>query len=162
MKLNKTLNVFTNELRSLPSRERGLKLQKANWLGDFAPVAPLAGAWIEISSSPINPADTAVAPLAGAWIEILRHEIPLVSHPPSLPSRERGLKSGSHGGFIRGHGVAPLAGAWIEIRHSSAPFLRSSVAPLAGAWIEIFTKRGRIRLFQSLPSRERGLKLTDS
>ena len=33
-------------------------------------VAPLAGAWIEISDKWHGPSITRVAPLAGAWIEI--------------------------------------------------------------------------------------------
>ena len=33
-------------------------------------VAPLAGAWIEISIFAIIPRSSLVAPLAGAWIEI--------------------------------------------------------------------------------------------
>ena len=33
-------------------------------------VAPIAGAWIEISSVTPLPARTIVAPIAGAWIEI--------------------------------------------------------------------------------------------
>ena len=77
-------------------------------------VAPLAGAWIEISSYSAGHIINIVAPLAGAWIEIFplvfaRHII------ESLPSRERGLKFEEYsrkGGRIA---VAPLAGAWIEI-----------------------------------------------
>ena len=33
-------------------------------------VAPLAGAWIEMTTAFNEPSDFAVAPLAGAWIEI--------------------------------------------------------------------------------------------
>ncbi len=55
-------------------------------------VAPLAGAWIEISVAYLGGLPFDVAPLAGAWIEIL---YPSVMHSKS--------------------GVAPLAGAWIEI-----------------------------------------------
>ena len=56
---------------SLPSRERGLKC--------------------------INPKrmiqNMSVAPLAGAWIEITIQMRPLGTEKRSLPSRERGLKS---------------------------------------------------------------------
>ena len=59
---------------SLPSRERGLKstfLQLGLWINC---VAPLAGAWIEISvSRPTGKVANSVAPLAGAWIEIMPH-----------------------------------------------------------------------------------------
>ena len=54
---------------SLPSRERGLKFHTASASGNSAAVAPLAGAWIEIS-------------------DLIRENICNVS----LPSRERGLK----------------------------------------------------------------------
>ena len=55
--------------KSLPSRERGLKLDEfQSETGDYC-VAPLAGAWIEIP-------------------EIKHHRNVIVS----LPSRERGLK----------------------------------------------------------------------
>ena len=55
-------------------------------------VAPFAGAWIEMTESTRLPKQPTVAPFAGAWIEITkaeRNDTPL----PSLPSRERGLKS---------------------------------------------------------------------
>ena len=35
-------------------------------------VAPLAGAWIEITSFKSSTAEFKVAPLAGAWIEMLK------------------------------------------------------------------------------------------
>ena len=60
-------------------------------LADLA-VAPLAGAWIEISERRGYTQGEVVAPLAGAWIEILT----ATEEQPSLL-------------------VAPLAGAWIEI-----------------------------------------------
>ena len=56
------------------------------------PVAPLAGAWIEMDWWGAWQEEDQVAPLAGAWIEIMS---------------ARSLKYGSV--------VAPLAGAWIEI-----------------------------------------------
>ena len=59
-----------------------------------------------------------------------------VNGDKSLPSRERGLKSGIN----------------IEIQ------MKIGVAPFAGAWIEIYESI-HIRLkIVSLPSRERGLK----
>ena len=55
-----------------------------------------------------------VAPLAGAWIEISSMST-ASSFSESLPSRERGLKYGyGQKRNVRG-AVAPLAGAWIEI-----------------------------------------------
>ena len=56
-------------------------------------VAPLVGAWIEISYFVRRQSNRCVAPLVGAWIEIY---IPDTGSPPrtgSLPSWERGLKS---------------------------------------------------------------------
>ena len=56
---------------SLPSRERGLKLKNdMSQAANLLQVAPLAGAWIEISQSGRDAIVTSVAPLAGAWIEI--------------------------------------------------------------------------------------------
>ena len=56
--------------------------------------------------------------------------------------------------------VAPLAGAWIEIAHLQIKKEDDDVAPLAGAWIEIVNPCTKRRMSLSLPSRERGLKLT--
>ena len=55
-------------------------------------VAPLVGAWIEISAIHCYLSNEVVAPLVGAWIEILRGTLSDVR-------------------FL----VAPLVGAWIEI-----------------------------------------------
>ena len=79
----------------------------------------------------------AVAPLAGAWIEI----------SPTLIN----AKSAA---------VAPLAGAWIEIRDCAVASICKAVAPLAGAWIEIPILLFKYGSQSSLPSRERGLKLS--
>ena len=80
------------DLWSLPSRERGLKLSFSLAFWPRSLVAPLAGAWIEISCSQALYSCRPVAPLAGAWIE-MKHV-----YPPSYKEI-----------------VAPLAGAWIEI-----------------------------------------------
>ena len=54
-------------------------------------VAPLVGAWIEIDALWLPTLSLLVAPLVGAWIEIA---IPTVRYPnfQSLPLWERGLK----------------------------------------------------------------------
>ena len=121
-------------------------------------VAPLVGAWIEMSIFFWLALIQLVAPLVGAWIEIrmpdliprLWRSLPSwerglkyrywmcqqASHP-SLPSWERGLKSEEMIDAIIEGIVAPLVGAWIEIcartEWPSLPY----VAPLVGAWIEI-------------------------
>ena len=79
-------------LLSLPSRERGLK---------FASIQ---------SITPNEP----VAPFAGAWIEIYKYEFGYMGRT-SLPSRERGLKCRYNASGDDGLVVAPFAGAWIEI-----------------------------------------------
>ena len=56
--------------RSLPSRERGLKLTCAECGHKLVGVAPLAGARIEITYPVIMKRSACVAPLAGARIEI--------------------------------------------------------------------------------------------
>ena len=55
---------------SLPSWERGLKLEQAADKIAKATVAPLVGAWIEISFFWTLSSLLHVAPLVGAWIEI--------------------------------------------------------------------------------------------
>ena len=122
---------------SLPSRERGLKSHCFCSKYPRFPVAPFAGAWIEISRKIRNTARSRVAPFAGAWIEILQ---PVHSnlHHKSLPSRERGLKYGQNRFALNMLQVAPFAGAWIEIVSTTdAVCEHGSVAPFAGAWIEI-------------------------
>ncbi len=42
-----------------------------NGVPEIAGVAPLVGAWIEISLFNVDYSTVAVAPLVGAWIEIL-------------------------------------------------------------------------------------------
>ena len=63
--------IFCAILLSLLSWERGLKsLTMENWSLSTR-VAPLVGAWIEISSSGLVSFENFVAPLVGAWIEIV-------------------------------------------------------------------------------------------
>ena len=62
-----------------------------------------------------NNKNALVAPLAGAWIEMARNLAQQALHNPSLPSRERGLKSVYSCRSPSLVKVAPLAGAWIEI-----------------------------------------------
>ena len=62
-------------MQSLPSRERGLKFKNLLKGGKRGGVAPLAGAWIEISWPVQLSCGYPVAPLAGAWIEIVRGEL---------------------------------------------------------------------------------------
>ena len=78
---------------SLPSRERGLKFSLCYDISQRVTVAPLAGAWIEITRRSAVLIAFHVAPLAGAWIEICFLLCYWLSYS-----------------------VAPLAGAWIEIR----------------------------------------------
>ena len=77
---------------SLPLRERGLKFNTRHIVIIATNVAPLAGAWIEISGINCDYCPGLVAPLAGAWIEIVVGQIYEHSIQPSLPLRERGLK----------------------------------------------------------------------
>ena len=82
-------------------------------------VAPLVGAWIEISCMQNGFLCWSVAPLVGAWIEILQIKIKVDANNVSLPSWERGLKSAPPAPLPEPLDVAPLVGAWIEI--SSIP-----------------------------------------
>ena len=58
------------DVKSLPSRERGLKFELIGVRRANDKVAPLAGAWIEILRGLYSRQKSHVAPLAGAWIEI--------------------------------------------------------------------------------------------
>ena len=91
-----------------------MKLRKIIFTWRWLFVAPFAGAWIEIHHLLIMPQKYTVAPFAGAWIEIL-HKLADLLTPPSLPSRERGLKFVITLTMITRMIVAPFAGAWIEI-----------------------------------------------
>ena len=79
-----------------------------------------------------------VAPLVGAWIEITIQ-----------PQR------------FRLSWVAPLVGAWIEIFVLQKALRINLVAPLVGAWIEILKEDLNTIRDESLPSWERGLKLSE-
>ncbi len=114
---------------SLPLRERGLK--------SLLPVCFFAPA--------------IVAPLAGAWVEISLCTRPWRGPVPSLPLRERGLKYYDAKTYATAEMVAPLAGAWVEITTSISNFLDHPVAPLAGAWVEMsrYTSVGYVVLSRS-------------
>ena len=58
------------KILSLPSWERGLKYPSLPGNDQSSLVAPLVGAWIEISEAPPIISFPPVAPLVGAWIEI--------------------------------------------------------------------------------------------
>ena len=61
---------FCVKLLSLPLWERGLKLYASFGFNQSTNVAPLVGAWIEISNTTDASRYLSVAPLVGAWIEI--------------------------------------------------------------------------------------------
>ena len=63
----------------------------------------------------LNLVTFAVAPLAGAWVEISSSRYSRMNSS-SLPSRERGLKLQEIQRADPAQFVAPLAGAWVEIR----------------------------------------------
>ena len=90
--LYKNKQIFCAILLSLLSWERGLKYHYRRHLNKLEKVAPLVGAWIEISKWESPQRVSKVAPLVGAWIEI---DYNGVLHFVKL--------------------VAPLVGAWIEI-----------------------------------------------
>jgi hypothetical protein len=79
-----------------------------------------------------------VAPHTGAWIETPIRTLPR-AHPPSRPTRARGLKQegARHCGDRRQ--VAPHTGAWIETACACSAPCGVSVAPHTGAWIETLT-----------------------
>ena len=176
MKLYKQV-VEVMPLASLPTRERGLKLDIcAVW--DYPDVAPHAGAWIETHFAEDISLDIVVAPHAGAWIETLimctrpfrlkslptrerglKLSIPLIwlHHSLSLPTRERGLKRRDGQDEQCTWGLLPTRERGLKHRAALIHHLLR-VAPHAGAWIETIVLSYIDPFGQSLPTRERGLK----
>ena len=76
---------------SLPLWERGLKFCEPYMGLHYFLVAPLVGAWIEITEVIRCGITAVVAPLVGAWIEIHKYRV-VGALELSLPLWERGLK----------------------------------------------------------------------
>ena len=135
MKFMQKRNAFC-PIQSLPSWERGLKSLTVHRVLPPHKVAPLVGAWIEIT-----------------FLRCKMYE------RMSLPSWERGLKFKRNLQFSPCLCVAPLVGAWIEIMADCICPAIMAVAPLVGAWIEIgVINYSSHSPLMSLPSWERGLK----
>ena len=122
----------------------------------FEKVAPLVGAWIEISVVVFSTACTFVAPLVGAWIEIL-----VLSYCVTKQRRS------SRGSVDWNYNVNPsLTCAACRSSRGSVDWNTffqivkccNVVAPLVGAWIEIEISSQAATAFESLLSWERGLK----
>ena len=127
---------------SLPSRERGLKFLTASQMSFASPVAPLAGAWIEILLwFWLKCTVTFVAPLAGAWIEIMDAIDQIHQLGKSLPSRERGLKYCDD--ITNGEQTVSLPSRERGLKSCDkfCVAVIPAVAPLAGAWIEMLPHR---------------------
>ena len=58
-------------IRSLPTRECGLKCKHIRFVHIVHIVTPYAGVWIEICIFPANSVSCYVTPYAGVWIEII-------------------------------------------------------------------------------------------
>ena len=69
---------------------------------NFDWVAPLVGAWIEITTLQHCDIEALVAPLVGAWIEINAYKWQRIPPDGSLLSWERGLKF-NQGGKVTSH-----------------------------------------------------------
>ena len=82
-------------------------------LGDI-PVAPFAGAWIEIVPLYARYFSTTSLPSRERGLKSRRGYVEW-RFKKSLPSRERGLKLIDEAHHSKANSVAPFAGAWIEI-----------------------------------------------
>ena len=123
-------------MRSLPTRECGLKRRSGRDHGCRHAVAPYTGAWIETVIARRIFSDDNVAPYTGAWIETTAASGALPLPVLSLPTRERGLK---------------LAGlSDIKKKIESLPTRERGLKPVQ--------TNDTISIFRSLPTRERGLK----
>ena len=67
-------------MKSLPSRERGLKFSDRLGSAPDLIVAPFAGAWIEMRLLNFLRWHRPVAPFAGAWIEIFEYVQAIADH----------------------------------------------------------------------------------
>ena len=124
---------------SLPTRERGLKRE------------PLVHGAVHFESLPTRE----------RGLKLVKG-ITASGPASSLPTRERGLKRSGLKGYYSGIAVAPYAGAWIETNSAIIEVSCGEVAPYAGAWIETNNAYKGKWSFWSLPTRERGLKLSRS
>ena len=106
---------------SLPTRERGLKL----------------------NMSYNQYKNTFVAPYAGAWIETRQDCRPL-SKIASLPTRERGLKQAEMRKSSQSGKSLPTRERGLKLPICSGTRLPSEVAPYAGAWIETHHIKNKI------------------
>ena len=115
------------------------------------------GAWIEIIFR-INIYHCCfVAPLVGAWIEI-SHWKAQKTYFSSLPSWERGLKFKHTFQQIAAILSLPSWERGLKWIDDDLRFTAALVAPLVGAWIEIDYTENAVLFVLSLPSWERGLK----
>ena len=124
-------------MKSLPSRERGLKLKGAT------PNSPTNSHQLATFQSTLREGSDFIRCLFNFFFWKFQSTLPACHNRPSLP-----------------HRVAPFTGAWIETDSLRGVSSATMVAPFTGAWIEtrLITGWGKTVL-ESLPSRERGLKL---
>ncbi len=101
--------------KSLPSRERGLKLSGLRKLWRRTGSLPSRERGLKWCRNVPVAGDGRVAPFAGAWIEMVLTAGKTITFAKSLPSRERGLKFFTEYMLCTLKVVAPFAGAWIEI-----------------------------------------------
>ena len=123
--------------KSLPTRERGLKLSVIQNRPTAEGVAPHAGAWIEMILE--ERADNVIEslPTRERGLKSIHRLIDAV-FDVSLPTRERGLK---YVGLIKCallNASLPTRERGLKYRRTVGCAERREVAPHAGAWIEIY------------------------
>ena len=99
-------------------------------------VAPLAGAWIEISAFRGSRLSIASLPSRERGLK-LDNKFKVGAAKESLPSRERGLKSHDRENRKRDLQSLPSRERGLKYGYGQKRNVRGAVAPLAGAWIEI-------------------------
>ena len=87
-----TVAPSTADISSLPSRERGLKLDNKTQTNHDTTSLPSRERGLKCQSGEQQTQSTYVAPFTGAWIEMPEEWRIRKTYPESLPSRERGLK----------------------------------------------------------------------
>ena len=125
--------------RSLPARERGLKLLPPKVLDTIYPSLPARERGLKPGKVALPLPLFRSLPARERGLKPFFTCLSFIQYG-SLPARERGLKHKLINGRRNSNIVAPRAGAWIETYIHALIVRFLSVAPRAGAWIETCTE----------------------
>ena len=155
-----TSHRFVLSNRSLPSRERELKLLLNLWhFPELKKSLPSRERELKQLIMHRMTLKQHVAPFTGARVETNQLKLPRLFLCPSLPSRERELKLFfSIAQLLSFFESLPSRERELKLRYKVDFVSQCSVAPFTGARVETVAKSLNQPLSTSLPSRERELK----